>query len=344
MQDKQEQDKEFDATRFIEEQRQLDTDWQARHFPDGSLRYEFRDEKYRVANCRKSYGVGINESGILYIKKGFPCHVVTGPNACKKCLSVRENRRRKNFSDRIENVADSVGLYFLITDGKVSHRRVVQNCKHHGYDFFSVPTIANGEKLVLVSGPVRGSEPISRDDARRAVSSWASVLLENRKMVVSGKLGKVSDDDRDRRDGDEIVEIHTRYIIYTGDREPSALEVAVANARVANRSRSKATDITAENVQEIVTEREGESMLALLSMGFRCRFSAPKCSKFNLASIKKQWLSIQSSSCVVSDGVAALDDTTRYVIGEAVRIHNKGLAAVDFDSAVESVLSSMEKK
>lgn len=330
----------FSVIDFIERESEADIEWHKQHFPDGSHRHEFRDEKERVENCRKPYGVGINESGVLYIKRSYPCHILTGPYACQDCLDSRRRKRERDYSGRIDNVDESIGLYCTRTRDRVEQRRLAQNCKYHGYDYFAVPTGTGDEKLVIVNGPVKGSDPISRDNARRLILSHAHVLSEDRSAFVSGNLGKESAEEDDRDDAD-IVEVYVRVLIYSGDKRPSGVEVAIANAKVASRMQINGSDITADNIQEIVSKRESESMRILQSMGFRCKFSAAVRKKFNLAALRRQWLSIERSLYSISGSIESISDITRYIIEESVGEQNEKLRREDIDDAIDSVSSRL---
>lgn len=110
----------------------------------------------------------------------------------KKKLGKGRDRigaRSRMMLKRMDNIDSSVSIFCLLTDNEDEQRRMVQNCKHHGYEYFSVPTGVSKEKLVIVDGPVRGSWEISRHDAEEWVLSCVAVSQPGRESVVSGNLG-----------------------------------------------------------------------------------------------------------------------------------------------------------
>lgn len=326
----------FDPVLFLDEQQKIFDEWHETYFPDGTKRYQFRTEKERVDNCRKQYGVAINENGVLYIKREHPCHVYTGDNACEKCLEYRKKKRESDFRERIDNVLDGgTSLYFVTTNNVVEQRSLSRRCKYHGYEFLSVPTGAGDERVNIVNGPLDGTSPISGQAAKSRLAQCSAVLFPDRSKRVSGGLGIEIDDDN--RNGENVVNLVYREIVW-GDKKMTAVDVAIANAKLARRMFKKegTVKVTPENAQELLTSREDETMCMFRSMGFWCYFSKEKTKKFNIDAMAEQWLRISSEKYGVVGNINSADEVTQTVVKMAIDGLNSDLDEEDrfFDRVV----------
>ncbi len=332
----------FSITDFLKESVEQ-TEWDAIHFSDGSKRYQYRTEEDRLNNCRKPYGVGLSENGLLYIKREYPCRIYSGENVCQDCIKARERIRKRDFSDRLDSVDDGVCLYAITTNTVVEQKRMGQNCKYHGYDFISVPTGNIYERYSVVNGPVKGSEPVSIFVAKKKLSSLSSIMFIDRSQRVSGKLGLSDEIISDNRDGDDIIILCARDIIY-GKKKPGAIDVGIANAKIAKRlslsENGNAIEITPDNAQHLLSTREDESLRVLRSMGFDCSLSSKKERKFNLSSMMTQWISISSAKYEVTGNTNGIDELTKRIINLTVQESNKYVSAGSFDDAIDKVISS----
>lgn len=329
----------FSVVLFLNVEQEREDRWRREHFSDGSKRYEYRTRDDKLNNCRKSYGVGVNESGVLYIKREHPCRIYTGDDPCQDCLDRRRLRRRKDFSGRIDSIANSgVGLHAMVTTNQAEQRLIASRCRYHGYDFMSVPTGNEQERYTVINGPIKGSDPVSHDTARRRVSELSSVLFADRSQRISGKLGKSDEAGDDTRFGGNIVALFARDILY-GSRSPGQVEIGIANVKIAKRMAAidGGGKITADTAQEFLTNRENESLNVLRSMGFPCYFSLPKETKFNLDAMKDQWISIKEAQYEVIGSIESVDNLTKMLMKITVDLQNGDISAQDFDASVDAV-------
>lgn len=312
---------DFDAIAFFNAYNDEKDEWHRIHFPDGTKRYQYRTEKERVENCRKSYGVAIGENGLLYIRREHPCYQYDGENACEDCIERRRKKRLFEFSDRIDNASDGgTSLFFITAKDSIEQRKIAQRCKYHGYNFISVPTGNREERCVVINGPVSGSSLISHHEAKKKLAGCSGVLFLDRSQRVSGKLGKSQNDSElDERNGDNIVELMHREIIW-GDKKFSAIEIGLANAKLARKMFQKegSVKVTKENAQALLASREEETVAILRAMGGNCYLSGEKVKKFNIDAMAEQWLSICYDGYRVIGNVNGADPLAQRIIRMAM--------------------------
>lgn len=100
----------------------------------------------------------------------------------------REMKRAGDFKGRIESVSDRRLYEITIFDDR-DMKRLRESAYRNGYEYLSVPTGNDKEKLVIIDGRVKGSKPIHPNDAVSKLKNLAGVVYNDRSVRASGTLG-----------------------------------------------------------------------------------------------------------------------------------------------------------
>lgn len=295
------------------------------HFSNGVLRYQFRTEKDRVDNCGRLIYRYIGPDGTEREYREFRCKVFTGPNACQKCLGIRNNQRSGDFSDRIDAVSDRQLYQYIAYDGG-DLKRLRESCYKHGYEYVAIPTGNGTEKIVITDGNVKGSVPIHPDDAKTEVSRLGGFLDAKKAIRVSGSLGnpkgmienvKVNTNRR-------MVKVTVGGYVYQGV-EPTKAEQEIANVKAMasiGEALLRDMEITESNVQNIMSEREGALTAVYLSMGFKRKRIADHTVNIDIDEINKLWAIIETGKDTFRGDLRSVSPFSRMLISRTLDERN----------------------
>lgn len=312
--DAEQKKNEIDRIEFLE-----------KHFSNGVLRYEYRTERDRVENCGRLIYTYTGIDGTEKEYKEFRCKVLVGENACPKCLSIRANQRSGDFRSRIDAVSDRQ-LYRLVAEDSLDMKRMRELCYRHGYKYLAVPTGNDGEKIVIVDGPVKGSSPVHPEDASNEIGRLGGFLSENRSLRVSGTLGaKTSDEDEKEDDvAARSVSVVAGGYVFIGSKEPTKAEKEIANVKAMVQARvdDSVDVITEENAQMVITERESVLDKIYLSMGYRRKRVADHKINVDVNEMNRVWSRIVLGKDSFQGDIRAVSPFSRMLISKTIDERN----------------------
>lgn len=298
------------------------------HFSNGVLRYEYRTEKDRVENCGRLIYVYTGVDGTEKEYREYRCKVLTGKNACPKCLAIREMQRAGNFSERIESVSDRQ-LYEIVATDDREMKRIRESAYRNGYEYFAVPTGSEKEKIVIVDGRVKGSEPIHPGDAASKLKDLAGIIYDDRSIRVSGTLGI----NRDKKDNQSTTSSATVSVISGGfiwsGKEPTKAEKEIANvkAMVIRDGSALSLDgvITEDNVQEVISEREQALDKIYRAMGYKRKRVAEHSLRVDIDEMNKLWAAIVIGKDRFRGDIRTISPFSRMLVSRTIDERNSRL-------------------
>lgn len=111
-------------------------------------------------------------------------------NRKKSEISKRDRARERWIRKRMSNLTD-VQLYYIRLFDKRDANRLRSSCSYHGYEHLSIPLDECGNKFAIVNGKVKGSVPISFDEAMQKMVDSSRFISPKREIRIGGRLGSV---------------------------------------------------------------------------------------------------------------------------------------------------------
>lgn len=146
-----------------------------------------------VSRKNKEFGIDGSLSATTGIRKSAN---KKKPHVERKRAVRKSSRLEARNCKRIDRIIERIGkvsgseLHVISLKNETDSIRFRSNCSYHKYNYLSMPVSDSGEKIVIVDGPVKGSAPVSVDEAKEILLSVATFMSKNRSVRAGGSLGK----------------------------------------------------------------------------------------------------------------------------------------------------------
>lgn len=319
----------FNVVSFLEKEQ---AEFLETHYANGVKRFKYRTRSEKKMNCRRIIGWTTGPDGAARPFRENPCHIITGDDPCVFCSEVRNYKRGQWLNGRIDNLV-GVPLYYLELSDSADANRLRASCSYHGYKHLSVPVDEDGRKFVLVDGPVRGSVPISLDEAKQKVASASAFMSPERRVRVGGSLGVDSSDDNNAANKHKnSVDVSVNVFGFYGN-EPSPIEISRAHV-LSMVVVGEKTEVTIDSIQSVFSNRQQKVMETLSDFGYSPYIKMTKLESFDPDVISSRWTEIVIRQPEVTGHVSSLDGITRMVMGLSID-ELKRVARNDSDMIIE---------
>lgn len=300
-------------------------------YTNGVPRFEFRTREEKIANCGRAMYKRIGANGLPANAFEYRCHIITGEKPCRKCVSIREKQRIREFTARIKSVDES-NLYVVSTNDKKGMNRLRKQCNRKGFDYLSFPD-SNGGRVTIVNGQTGDSEPISMNDAISLVRKFSGFISEDGSLRVTGNLGK---EKKDKKESDTVT-VKVRGYGFIGS-HPDLDTVTAVEAKLAEfiPDSIREEGITADNIQLAITERENQMEKLYDEVGYSVKWFAPRDSVFKLDDIKANWLTIEPGEVKVTGKLDSANPYLARTLSMAIDYHNG--RSVPFSDSVDEAI------
>lgn len=302
-----------------------------KEYTNGVPRFEFRTREERIANCGRAMYKRIGANGLPENAFEYRCHIITGDNPCRKCVSIREKQRIREFTARIKS-AEGSDFHIAETSDKKDMDRLWNRCKRKGLDYISFPNGDDG-RITIINGRIRDSEPISMNDAISLARKFSGFISEDGSLRVTGNLGK---EKKDKKVSDTVT-VKVRGYGFIGP-HPDLDTVTAVEAKLAEfvPDSIREEGITADNIQLAITDRENQMEKLYDKAGYSVKWFTPRDSVFKLDDIKNNWLTIEPGEVKVTGKLDSANPYLARTLSMAIDYHNG--RSVPFSDSVDEAI------